>query len=178
MVCRQQMMAQAIGHRAVNALPHPGDAVHLVIGHQPSLPQPFKPPSRLPLQKIPVNRAGTPKPLLGQRFPWDARAADVDNPGKDLSGGQRFPSAPRFPVILPIRVPLRLGNQRLHFCHKASQTSHEAMCCVGFGFIPDITQQSSILVNHYLWIYSKHHVPRTTYHVSRITYFSKSLEIC
>ena len=53
----------------VDALPTPGNALHLVVLGQPGFPQVAKHVGRLPLQKALVHGAGTAKALSGQRLP-------------------------------------------------------------------------------------------------------------
>src|SRR5215203_1051550 len=62
---------------SVNALPSPGDAFHLVVLGQTSLPYRFEEACFLPLQEALVHCAGTAKTFLGQSLPLAARAQHV-----------------------------------------------------------------------------------------------------
>src|SRR6476469_8139132 len=75
---------RSLHQRAVDALPSPRDALHVVVLGKSGLPQLLKEAGLLPLQEPLVNGTGTAEALLGQRLPLAARAQHVDHRLKDL----------------------------------------------------------------------------------------------
>src|SRR5512134_1252201 len=101
-------------HCPVDALPSPGNALHLVVLGQPSLPQRQEQARLLPLQEPLVDRAGAAKALAGQGLPLAARAQHVDDGLEDLARILRFASRPRLALVLaPRALDRALRNQRL-----------------------------------------------------------------
>jgi hypothetical protein len=74
------------GLAPINALPYPGNALHLIIFHSSGLPEPEKDPRGLPLEKIAMNGARTAKAFFGQRVPLNPRPEDEYHPCKHLTG--------------------------------------------------------------------------------------------
>src|SRR4249920_2622751 len=66
-------------HRAVDALPAPGNALHLVVFGQARLPKSLEESRGLPLKKSLVDGACAAEALLGQRLPLAARTQHVDD---------------------------------------------------------------------------------------------------
>ena len=60
---------RGLHQRAVDTLPAPGNALHLVVLGHPCLPEGAEDAGPLPLEKPGVNGAGAAKPLGGQRIP-------------------------------------------------------------------------------------------------------------
>src|ERR1017187_10615091 len=61
-------------HSPVEALPAPGDALHVVVLGQPRLPQGMEESRALPFQEALVYRTGAAEGLLGERRPLAALA--------------------------------------------------------------------------------------------------------
>src|ERR1017187_8027774 len=61
----------------VDALPAPGDALHIVVFGESRLPQNAKESRALPFQEAFVYRTGAAEPFFGQRLPLAARAQHI-----------------------------------------------------------------------------------------------------
>jgi len=106
--CQRSLM-----HGPIDALPAPGDALHLVVFGESCLPQAEKKASALPSLKVCVNRAGTTE-FTRQSLPLAARTQHINDGGKDLSGGNRLASRAGLSTILASVSPGDDGNKRLH----------------------------------------------------------------
>src|SRR5882672_6302075 len=80
-------------HGPVDALPSPGDALHLVVLCESGLPERFEHARLLPLQEAFVHGARAAESFLGQGFPLATRAKHVHHRLEDLA--RRLGRAPR-----------------------------------------------------------------------------------
>lgn len=101
-------------HGAVDALPGPGDSLHVVVFSQALAPQADKEPRALPVAKVLVDGTGAAELLLGQSLPLAPGPQHLYNAGEYLPGGQGLPPAPWLPTVLAPSFPLALRNQRFH----------------------------------------------------------------
>src|SRR5665213_1278403 len=101
--------------RPVDALPAPGDALHIVVLGQPRLPQSTEQSRSLPFQKAFVDRTGTAESLLGQGLPLAACAQHVHD---RLEHRARFlglaPTARLTLELLFAQACRPLWHERLH----------------------------------------------------------------
>ena len=101
-------------HGPVEALPSPGDTLHLVVLCKTGLPDRLEHACRFPLQEALVDRTGAAESLLGKCLPWAARAQHVHNRLKDLACRLGWPPSSGLTQILLVCSPLAQRDQRLN----------------------------------------------------------------
>ena len=85
-------------HRPVEALPIPGNALHLVVLGQPGLPQMKKKALLLPSLKVRMHRAGTAE-FIGKRLPLTTGSQHINDGRKYLARRHRRTTRARLAAI-------------------------------------------------------------------------------
>ena len=101
-------------HRPVDALPSPGDPLHLVVFSQPFTPESNEHLLALPLPKVLVDGTGAAKPFLRQRLPLASGAEYVYDSLEYLARVERLAASTRLAPILPPLLAFPRRNQRLN----------------------------------------------------------------
>src|ERR1035438_9294962 len=92
-------------HGPIDALPVPGDALHLVVLGQSGSPYLDEEAFTLPALEMSMHGAGAAV-LFGQRLPLTAGAKHIDNRRENLPRWHRLASCSRLALILPPSLPL------------------------------------------------------------------------
>ena len=103
-----------LDHGPVDALPAPGNALHLVVFGQSGPPQGDKEAGLHPPHEVRVNGARAAVTLLRQRLPLASGAQHIQNGFKDLSGRHGLSAAAWFAPIPLAELTFRRWDQRLH----------------------------------------------------------------
>ncbi len=104
-------------HGAIDALPSPGNALHLVVLREPGSPQGQEEPLLQPCPEIPVHRAGTPKSFLRQRLPLAPGAQHIDDRFEDPPRVHRLAASSGLASVgASLRAHGTRWNQRLNPC--------------------------------------------------------------
>ena len=101
-------------HRAIDALPSPRDALHVVVFRQTSFPHGLKKSRLLPFEKAFVDGAGAAKALSGQCLPLAARAQHEYDGLEHLACRLCRSTSARFANVLFVRHQRALRDQRLN----------------------------------------------------------------
>ena len=101
-------------HGAIDALPFPTDAFHLLILHQTRLPDLLENALFHPLLKVGMNGTGTAEALSGKGLPLNSGTGDIHNGFKDTPSRQGLSTASGFPFIFFLCGAHGFGNQRFN----------------------------------------------------------------
>ena len=99
-------------HRAIDALPSPRDALHVVIFRQAGFPDCFKKARLLPFEKAFVDGAGASKAFSGKCLPLAACAQHKHDGLEHLAWRLRRPTCSRLANVLLARHLCAPRNQR------------------------------------------------------------------
>ena len=104
---------RSLSQASIQALPAPGDALHLIVLSQAGLPNLQEKAFSLPLLEVSVHGAGAAK-LPGQCLPLTAGAQHIDNGRKNLPRGHRLSAPSGLAPVLAVRRPFPHRNQQLN----------------------------------------------------------------
>lgn len=104
----------SLHQHVINALPAPGDAMHVVALCKTDLPERLEGTRLLPLQESLVHGAGAAKALGGQRLPLATRTQHVHDGVEHLSCRLGRSSRPGLAQVILVRPHFGLRDQWLH----------------------------------------------------------------
>jgi len=137
--------------RAVQALPFPCDAFHLVVLRQPGAPQAHEEPFLLPPLEVVMNGAGAAE-TLGQSLPLAAGAEHIHDGGKNIARRHRFASAARPPAEPALALGARIASRQQRLDPRPKPVGYFPRLDSRHG---EIMAEAHIYVNCYLRISSK-----------------------
>jgi len=102
---------RCLDHCPVNALPPPGDTLHFIVFGKPGSPQRDKKAGTHPSREMGVDRAGTSKAFLGQRFPLATCSENVYDGLENPARWYRLPTSSDLTFVGSLGVSLEHRNK-------------------------------------------------------------------